>query len=212
MARSVGRYILRSMKAHKGFALLIPLLVALGILVVGGVSYALVPRAVLKEYFQTGDKPTEAQFKDTLDSDIHPEDDKKGADAKEYNPTKTYQVGDTSVQSQQIYQAKVLTEAMTEFKLDVDQPVTFRWTTLVPKPAEPVSYRIKVWQLMEGQNGAQAMKSNQPIVTKDVTTGTEVTVNGLYTGPCKPPYLCDFVWEVEVMSKSDGSAADPGAR
>jgi hypothetical protein len=36
---------------------------------------AKVPRAVLKEYFQTGDKPTQAQFQDLIDSSLNLVDD-----------------------------------------------------------------------------------------------------------------------------------------
>ncbi|HMK04388.1 MAG TPA: hypothetical protein VK489_09360 [Ferruginibacter sp.] len=84
---------------------------------------------------------------------------------------------------------------------ELSRPVSFRWTPLVPKPRDPVTYRLKVWQLMEGQNGPQAMRSNQPIVTKDVDNITQAVVNGIYTGPCKPPYLCDFIWQVQAMNK-----------
>ncbi|MEO6253820.1 MAG: hypothetical protein ABIO79_10965 [Ferruginibacter sp.] len=90
---------------------------------------------------------------------------------------------------------KIYTEA------ELSRPVTFRWTPLVPKPREPVTYRLKVWQLMEGQNGTQAMRSNQPIVTKEVDNITQTVVNGIYTGPCKPPYLCDFIWQVQAVNK-----------
>ncbi len=82
---------------------------------------------------------------------------------------------------------------------EASQPMTFRWTPLVPKPQNSV-YRLKVWQLMQGQNGTQAMRSNPPIVTKDVDNITEITVSGIYTGPCRPPYLCDFIWTVEVIT------------
>ncbi len=179
------------------------ILIGVGVVVVvGGATYALVPRTVLKSFFQTGDKPTEQQFGDTIDSELNLQDDKKYLGAKEYEPSKEYATGDTAVKSETIYQAKVLTESQTQFKLDAVQPVTFRWTPLVPKPKEPVTYRLKVWQLMQGQNGTSAMKSNNPIVTKDVMDASEVTINGLYTGPCKPPYLCDFVWSVETMSSA----------
>jgi hypothetical protein len=83
------------------------------------------------------------------------------------------------------------------------KPVVFRWTSVVPNPKEAVTYRLKVWQLMQGQNGAEAMRSNQPIVTKDVVNITQAAISNLYTGPCKPPYLCDFVWAIEVLY-SDG--------
>jgi hypothetical protein len=89
---------------------------------------------------------------------------------------------------------------------EAKKPVTFKWTELVPKPTEPVTYRLKVWQLMQGQNGSQAMKTNKPIVIKDVDNITEATVSNIYTGPCKPPYLCDFIWIVEATSKQAGAA------
>ncbi len=90
---------------------------------------------------------------------------------------------------------KIYTEA------ELSRPVTFRWTPLVPKPRESVTYRLKVWQLMQGQNGTQAMRSNQPIVTKDVDNITQAVVSGFYTGPCKPPYMCDFIWAVQALNK-----------
>jgi hypothetical protein len=88
---------------------------------------------------------------------------------------------------------------------DAMKEITFRWTPVVPKPQEPVVYRLKVWQLMQGQNSTEAMRSNQPIVTKDVDNITQASVSGIYTGPCRPPYLCEYVWNVEV-SKNRESA------
>ena len=85
---------------------------------------------------------------------------------------------------------------------EISGPITFRWTPLVPKPQEPVTYRLKVWQLMQGQNGTTAMRTNQPIVTKDVDNITQTVVSGIYTGPCKPPYLCDFIWTVQALNKA----------
>lgn len=86
-------------------------------------------------------------------------------------------------------------------KKDMLKPVMFRWTPLVPKPKETVTYKLRVWQLMQGQNGAQAMRSNQPIITKDVDNLTQAVVTNLYTGPCKPPYLCDFIWTVQAVNR-----------
>ncbi|MFM9945803.1 MAG: hypothetical protein ACKVQB_11295 [Bacteroidia bacterium] len=93
-------------------------------------------------------------------------------------------------------------------EVDLEKEITFRWTPIVPKPKEPVTYRLKVWQLMEGQNGSQAMRSNQPVVTKDVENTTEVTVLNLYTGPCKPPYLCDYLWNIQALNKSGVGIGD----
>jgi hypothetical protein len=88
---------------------------------------------------------------------------------------------------------------------EASQPITFRWTPLVPKPRDPVTYRLRVWQLMQGQDSTEAMRTNPPIVTKDVADITEATVSGIYTGPCRPPYLCDYVWTVEAITINNGS-------
>lgn len=84
---------------------------------------------------------------------------------------------------------------------DMIKPITFRWTPLIPKPQEPVTYRLKVWQLTEGQTGTQAMQVNQPIITKDVDNMTQVVINNIVDSPCKPPYLCDFVWNVQALNR-----------
>ncbi len=84
---------------------------------------------------------------------------------------------------------------------ELSRPVTFRWTPIVPKPREPVTYRLKVWQLMAGQNAMAAMRTNQPIITKDVDNITQVVVSNIYTGPCKPPMICSFVWQVQAFNK-----------
>jgi hypothetical protein len=86
-------------------------------------------------------------------------------------------------------------------EIEIKQPITLRWTPVVPKPQEPVTYRLSIWQLMQGQTGAQAMKANTPVVTKDVDNITQTVVTNLVTGPCKPPYLCEFVWNVQAVSK-----------
>jgi hypothetical protein len=177
------------------------ILLGLGLAVlVGGATLALGSREILKVYFTSGDKPTQEQFSDTIDSGVNLQDDAKSTGSKTYNPTKEYTAGDTAVKSEQIYQAKVVTQDQTVFKLETVQPVTFRWSSTVPKPTESVTYRLKVWQLMQGQNGTQAMRENTPVVTKEITDSSEATVSGIYTGPCKPPYLCDFVWSVEAIS------------
>lgn len=89
-------------------------------------------------------------------------------------------------------------------KIDPLKEIDFKWTAIVPKPKEPVTYRLKVWQLMQGQNATQAMRTNQPIVSKDVDNITEVTISNLYTGPCRPPYLCDEMWKVQAIIISNG--------
>jgi hypothetical protein len=91
---------------------------------------------------------------------------------------------------------------LKELSFENGQPVIFRWTPIVPKPQEPVTYRLKVWQLMQGQNGTQAMRENKPIVVKDCDNITETSISNIYTGPCKPPYLCDYIWQVQALDRA----------
>jgi hypothetical protein len=84
---------------------------------------------------------------------------------------------------------------------EMKRPLTFRWTPLVPKPRDPVTYKLSIWQLLKGQNGMQAMKANQPIVTKEVANINQAIVTNLLIGPCKPPYLCEFIWQVQAVNK-----------
>lgn len=84
---------------------------------------------------------------------------------------------------------------------DAKKPMLFRWTPVIPRPQEPVTYKVKVWQLMQGQNGVQAMNTNQPIVTKDVDNLTQTIMTNLLTAPCSLPNLCEFIWNVQAMDR-----------
>ena len=84
---------------------------------------------------------------------------------------------------------------------DIKKPITFRWTPVVPRPQEPVTYRLQVWQLIQGQTGAQAMKSNQPIITKDVDNITQAIITNIVDGPYKPPLICNFIWNVQALNR-----------
>jgi hypothetical protein len=166
------------------------------VIVIGGGIYALVNRSVLKSYFQTGDKPTAEQqaMLDGTGTDVDKPTTGQfnvAVDSKASEPTeKQKQEGVTTVAP---------ANKKSYGSAEIGAGVVFRWTPLVPKPQEPVTYRLKVWQLMQGQNSTEAMRTNKPIVTKDVVDVTETTAVGIYTGPCRPPYLCEFVWSVDAV-------------
>jgi hypothetical protein len=103
---------------------------------------------------------------------------------------------------QKIYQpSQALAPANgTEFnESDLIKPITFRWTPIIPKPQEPVTYRLKVWQMTEGQTGTQAMKVNQPIINKDVENMTQAVIN--ITDEFNAPEIQAFVWNVQALNK-----------
>lgn len=195
------------MKNQKGFS---PIFIVLIVILVGAGTYAVVKREALKSYFEKGDKPAESQrteLKDKFqDGDIPAGRDSAKGDkptAGQFNAVIDSDIKISEKNEQQENAHNLLPEDKKKLAADEAlKAIAFRWTPLVPKPKEPVTYRLRVWQLMQGQNGTPAMKSSQPIVTKDAGTATEVAVSGIYTGPCKPPYLCDFAWDVQAIAKS----------
>ncbi|MBP6687594.1 MAG: hypothetical protein KA160_07015 [Lacibacter sp.] len=81
---------------------------------------------------------------------------------------------------------------------EAKQSVNFKWSVGPTSPM--ITYRLRVWQLMQGQNGTTAMRDSEPIVDKSTDVNT-ITISGMLTGPCKPPYLCDFVWNVVIIER-----------
>ena len=122
--------------------------------------------------------------------------------------TKTFTIRGN--EQQQIYQPpQPITPAngTALSETDIKKPITFRWTPVIPKPKEAPTYKLRVWQLMEGQNGAQAIKQ-PPILGNDVGSLTQTVISNLITGPCKPPYLCDFVWNVQALNRDGKPIGD----
>ena len=85
---------------------------------------------------------------------------------------------------------------------DIQKPIMFRWTPVIPRPQGQVTYRVSVWQLMQGQTGVEAMKANQPILTKDVDNITELEVRNLPAAGCGPPNACGYVWNVQALDRN----------
>lgn len=139
-----------------------------------------------------GDYELSVQFFGYSNAKFNPLSDEK---------TKAFTIRGSEQQSYQAPQAIAPTNETLIKESDLLKPITFRWTPIIPRPAEPTTYRLRVWQLMQGQNAIQAIKVNQPIITKDVDNLTQTILSNLYTGPCKPPYLCNFVWNVQALNR-----------
>ncbi|MCX6222528.1 MAG: hypothetical protein NTZ69_16275 [Bacteroidia bacterium] len=104
---------------------------------------------------------------------------------------------------QQIFQSPQIiapAEGTILSEADAKKPITFRWIPVIPRPQDPVTYRLTIWELEHGQSGTQAMIANQPLFTKDVVNLTQTFVNNLTTVPCLPPYFCDFIWNVQALN------------
>jgi hypothetical protein len=60
--------------------------------------------------------------------------------------------------------------------LDIEKvkaAITFRWTPVAPMPGQPVTYRVTVFEVLPGQTSMQALRSNQPLLTKDIIGTTQ---------------------------------------
>ena len=51
--------------------------------------------------------------------------------------------------------------------------ITFRWTPVVPASTTPVTYRLLVFEILENQKDVQALRSNQPLLDKNITGTTQ---------------------------------------
>ncbi len=89
-------------------------------------------------------------------------------------------------------------------KEDALKPITFRAQPQIAiRPGVKYNFKVTVWQLQQGQTAVQAARSNQPIVVKEVANMNQATIANIFTGPCKPPYLCDFVWMAEISRANE---------
>lgn len=51
--------------------------------------------------------------------------------------------------------------------------IVFRWTPILPRPQEPATYTVLVFEVLEGQTPMQALRSNQPILNAEVRGTTQ---------------------------------------
>jgi hypothetical protein len=51
--------------------------------------------------------------------------------------------------------------------------ITFRWTPVVPAATSPVTYRLRVFEVLQNQLDVQALRSNQPLLDKNIIGTTQ---------------------------------------
>jgi hypothetical protein len=60
--------------------------------------------------------------------------------------------------------------------LDIEKAkatITFRWTPVAPRPSGVLTYRVTVFEILPNQTAMQALRSNQPLLTKDIVGTTQ---------------------------------------
>lgn len=142
-----------------------------------------------------GNYELSVQFFGTKNGAIIPVSDEK---TKAFSIPSTGQTVYQAPQNIAPFNAKIFTDAA------LSAPIVFQWTPVIPAPNTPVKYRLKIWQLLTGQSGTQAMTANQALITKDVNAVTQTVITNLVSPPCLPPYRCEFIWTVQALN-SDGN-------
>ena len=73
-------------------------------------------------------------------------------------------------------QLPILMKPYNEEVLDAKKAqtaITFRWTPVIPRQISPVTYRIQVFEVLPTQSPVQALRSNQPVLDKEILASTQ---------------------------------------
>lgn len=111
--------------------------------------------------------------------------------------SKEFEVGDavfdyTTPQNISPIQNKIFTAT------SIVTPIIFRWLPILPKQKN-VIYRLRIWQIMQGQTATQAINANEPIAEKEVKNINQTIVNNLNLSPCTTATTCNFAWAVQAL-------------
>ncbi len=74
------------------------------------------------------------------------------------------------------YQLPILMMPANEQELNAktaQSAITFRWTPVSPASPTPVTYRIQVFEVLENQHDVQALRSNQPLLDRNIIGTTQ---------------------------------------
>lgn len=106
-------------------------------------------------------------------------------------------------------QLPILMKPYNEEVLDAKKAQTaiiFRWTPVVPRQTSPVTYRIQVFEVLPTQSPVQALRSNQPVLDKEILAATQYIWQPqmsfiIQDGNCE---------EKEYQDRKVGVSGDPG--
>ncbi len=110
-------------------------------------------------------------------------------------------------------QLPILLKPYHEEVLDAKKAQTaiiFRWSPVVPTQTSPVTYRIQVFEVLPTQSPVQALRSNQPLLDKDILAATQYIWQPqlpftTYDGETKK--LPAFVWTIQSLDKDRNPVA-----
>ena len=87
--------------------------------------------------------------------------------------------------------------------------ITFRWTPVIPRQTSPVTYRIQVFEVLPTQSPVQALRSNQPVLDKEVVAATQYIWQPQlpfmpYDNDSATTKLPTFIWTIQTLDKPGG--------
>lgn len=104
-------------------------------------------------------------------------------------------------------QLPILMKPYNEEVMDAKKAQTaiiFRWSPVVPTQTSPVTYRIQVFEVLPTQSPVQALRSNQPLLDKEILAATQFIWQPQlpflpYDGETKK--LPTFIWTIQSLDK-----------
>jgi len=105
------------------------------------------------------------------------------------------------------YQAPVLIAPREEeiIPLNNIRGMIFRWSPVTPTPNYIATYKLQVWEVLEGQDNVTAIRTNQPIVDKDYKGLTQTQWPVDFTLPEEGK---KYVWTITAIDDQDRKMVD----
>ena len=98
-------------------------------------------------------------------------------------------------------QLPILMKPYNEELLDPKKAQTailFRWSPVVPAQTSPVTYRIQVFEVLNNQSPVQALRSNQPLLDKELLAVTQYIWQPQLTFVNEKS---KFIWTIQSLDK-----------
>jgi hypothetical protein len=83
--------------------------------------------------------------------------------------------------------------------------ITFRWTPVIPRQTSPVTYRIQVFEVLPTQSPVQALRSNQPVLDKEILAATQFIWQpqlSFISNESDSAKLPAFIWTIQTLDKA----------
>ncbi|MEO6253823.1 MAG: hypothetical protein ABIO79_10980 [Ferruginibacter sp.] len=83
--------------------------------------------------------------------------------------------------------------------------ITFRWTPVVPRQTSQVTYRIQVFEVLPTQSPVQALRSNQPVLDKEILAATQFIWQpqlSFISNESDSAKIPAFIWTIQTLDKA----------